>query len=153
MINIREVSRHDNTSVLSFGFDSRFHARELFFAFAKDLVAARSPYIRRIRTGSRPRRGFNSGGDGMAFMHFFCASHQRKIEGGFDLDLETLRRMHREPVHVYCPLCSRTHRYLLADAVEAASERRKLLPEPVRGFEGYVFRLANAFRARARALR
>lgn len=65
------------------------------------------------------------GGNGMAFMHFYCASHQRKIDGGFDLDLDALRRMRREPVHVYCPLCSMTHRYLLADAVEATFERRE----------------------------
>jgi hypothetical protein len=65
------------------------------------------------------------GGDGMAFMHFYCASHQRKIGGGFDMDLDALRRMRREPVHVYCPLCSMTHRYLLSDAVEATFERRE----------------------------
>ena len=65
------------------------------------------------------------GGDGMAFMHFYCASHQRKIDGGFDMDLDALRRMRREPVHVYCPLCSMTHRYLLAEAVEASFERRE----------------------------
>jgi hypothetical protein len=35
MIGIREVSRHDNTSVVNFGFDSRFHALELFFVFPK----------------------------------------------------------------------------------------------------------------------
>jgi hypothetical protein len=62
----------------------------------------------------------------MAFMHFYCASHQREIDGGFDLDMDALRRMRREPVHVYCPLCSMTHRYLLADAVESTFERREL---------------------------
>ncbi len=58
----------------------------------------------------------------MAFMHFYCASHHREIDGGFDLDLDALRRMRREPVHVYCPLCSKVHRYLLAEAVEATFE-------------------------------
>src|SRR3954447_23114915 len=66
------------------------------------------------------------GGGGMAFMHFYCASHQREIDGGFDLDLDALRRMRREPVHVYCPLCSRTHRYLLSDAVESTFECHEL---------------------------
>jgi len=42
------------------------------------------------------------------------------------LDLDALRRMRREPVHVYCPLCSRTHRYLLADAVESTFECHEL---------------------------
>ena len=61
----------------------------------------------------------------MAFMHFFCTSHQREIDGGFDLDRESLRRMYMEPVHVFCPLCARTHRYVLGDAVEAMFERHE----------------------------
>ena len=65
------------------------------------------------------------GGGGMAFMHFYCADHQREIDGGFDLDVDALRRLRREPVHVYCPLCSMTHRYLLEDAIEATFDRRE----------------------------
>ena len=61
----------------------------------------------------------------MAFMHFFCTSHQREIDGGFDLDRESLRRMHMEPVHVFCPLCAKTHHYVLGDAVEAMFERHE----------------------------
>jgi hypothetical protein len=58
----------------------------------------------------------------MSFVRFFCASHQREIKGGFDLDLETCRRLRLEPVDVFCPLCSKTHRFLLADAVEQTFE-------------------------------
>jgi len=89
----------------------------------------------------------------MAFMHFYCASHRREISGGFDLDLDALRRMRREPVHVYCPLCSKTHHYLLADAIEATMISDELKAEPVRRFANHDFRLANVFRARSRAVR
>jgi len=88
--------------------------------------AANPPYIRRIGIETAQCRGSKRGGGGMAFMHFYCADHQREIDGGFDLDVDALRRLRREPVHVYCPLCSMTHRYLLADAVEATFDRREL---------------------------
>jgi hypothetical protein len=89
----------------------------------------------------------------MAFMHFYCASHQREIDGGFDLDLDALRRMRREPVHVYCPLCSRMHRYLLADAIEATSVRLELQAEAAMRIDGYDFSFAKAYDTRSRATR
>jgi hypothetical protein len=66
----------------------------------------------------------------MSFMQFYCAAHQQEIDGGFDLDRETVQRMRREPVHVFCPLCSKTHRYLLGDAIEVTSESHELQSIP-----------------------
>jgi hypothetical protein len=65
----------------------------------------------------------------MSFVHFYCAIHQRQIDGGFDLDRESFQRMRLEPVHVFCPLCAKTHRYLLGDAIEATFESHESQPK------------------------
>lgn len=52
----------------------------------------------------------------MCEIHFQCPAHQRDIDSGIDVDDDTLRRTRLDLVHVPCPHCGRTHRFLMADA-------------------------------------
>jgi hypothetical protein len=61
----------------------------------------------------------------MGSLHFFCPTHQRSFEPGFDVDDDTFRRHRLKIAHVTCPWCARMHRFLLADG------RRGLAAEEV----------------------
>jgi hypothetical protein len=59
----------------------------------------------------------------MSSLHFYCPMHEREFEPGFDVDEDTFRRHRLKMVHVSCPWCERTHRFLLADG------RRKVIAD------------------------
>jgi hypothetical protein len=52
----------------------------------------------------------------MCQIYFYCASYEREIDSGMDIDHDTLQRIRLSLVHVPCPWCGKMHRFLLADA-------------------------------------
>ena len=51
----------------------------------------------------------------MCSLHFFCPTHERAFEPGFDVDDDTFTRHRLKIVKLDCPWCERAHRFLLAD--------------------------------------
>jgi len=51
----------------------------------------------------------------MCSLHFFCPTHERSFEPGFDVDDDTFARHRLKIVRLDCPWCGRMHRFLLAD--------------------------------------
>jgi len=52
----------------------------------------------------------------MCEVYFYCATYDREIDSGMDIDHDTLQRNRLSLVHVPCPWCGKMHRFLLADA-------------------------------------
>jgi hypothetical protein len=51
----------------------------------------------------------------MTALHFYCPTHQLDIDSGMNIEPSTLVRNKLKVVHVPCPHCDKTHRFLLAD--------------------------------------
>jgi hypothetical protein len=51
----------------------------------------------------------------MSKLHFYCSTHQLDIDSGINIEPSTLVRNKLQVVHVPCPHCKKTHRFLLAD--------------------------------------
>ncbi|MBB5051883.1 MULTISPECIES: hypothetical protein [Afipia] len=49
-------------------------------------------------------------------LKFFCPTARQLFESGIWMDAETVNRQRLKLVSVDCPLCKRTHRFMLADA-------------------------------------
>jgi len=52
----------------------------------------------------------------MSSLRFFCAASGGEFDLGFETDEDTFHRHRLKLVAARCPLCGRTHRFLLADA-------------------------------------
>ena len=64
----------------------------------------------------------------MSTLHFFCSSQQRDIDSGIDVDPKTYRQTRLNIVHVDCPWCAKTHRFLVADGRRRALYVRRRNP-------------------------
>lgn len=52
----------------------------------------------------------------MVLLKFFCPTTRQSFDSGIWMDEETLHRQRLKIVSLDCPLCGRTHRFMLADA-------------------------------------
>ena len=66
----------------------------------------------------------------MLDIHFYCPIVRWKIDTGIQMDQTTYERTRLNIVHVPCPHCSQTHRFLIADSLidsPGDDDRRQLL--------------------------
>jgi len=66
----------------------------------------------------------------MSSLNFFCPTHERSFEPGFDVDDETFARHRLKIVKLDCPWCGRMHRFMLADG------RRQVGPHKISRLPG-----------------
>lgn len=57
----------------------------------------------------------------MCTLHFHCPAHHRDIDSGIEVEERTLEQTRLNLVHVPCPWCGKTHRFLLADAQQGVA--------------------------------
>ena len=66
----------------------------------------------------------------MIDIHFYCPVVRRRVDTGIQMDQATFERTRLNIVHVRCPHCDRTHRFLMADSqvdTRADDDWRQLL--------------------------
>ena len=66
----------------------------------------------------------------MLDIHFYCPVVRRRVDTGIQMDQATFERTRLNIVHVRCPHCDRTHRFLMADSqvdTRADDDWRQLL--------------------------